>query len=295
MTATVRRQRLRALLTGDRCYFPASVFDALSARIAGDIGYECGMYAGSVASLAVLGAPDIILLTLSEFAEQARRFGRASALPVIADADHGYGNALNVMRTVEELEHAGLAALTIEDTDLPRPFGAPKPRPLPLAEGIGKMRAAVAARRDSALCILARTGALGMTGLEDALERFRAYQDTGVDGVFLTGVSSMQEVDAFAKEARLPILLGGLPAKLQDREELAARGVRIALQGHHPFMAALSALRATMQALRDGAPLPDTLPKADLDRLSGEIVRVTKIKKPVQFGRAFPSRHKSLR
>lgn len=80
----------------------------------------------------------------------------------------------------------------------------------------------------------------------------------------------MQEVDAFAKEARLPILLGGLPAKLQDRKELAARGVRIALQGHHPFMAALSALRATMQALRDGAPLPDTLPKADLDRLSGE-------------------------
>lgn len=270
MTATARRQRLRALLASDRCYFPASVFDALSARTAEDIGFECGMYAGSVASLAVLGAPDIILLTLSEFAEQARRFGRASTLPVIADADHGYGNALNVMRTVEELEHAGLAALTIEDTDLPRPFGQPAPRPLSLAEGIGKMRAAVAARSDSALCVLARTGALGMTGLADTLERLRAYQDTGVDGVFLTGVSTLQEVDAFAKVAHLPILLGGLPAKLQDREELAARGVRIALQGHHPYMAALAAVRATMQALRDGAPLPQTMSKADLDRLSGE-------------------------
>lgn len=270
MTATARRQRLRALLASDRCYHPASVFDALSARIAEDIGFECGMYAGSVASLAVLGAPDLILLTLTEFADQARRFGRASALPVIADADHGYGNALNVMRTVEELEHAGLAALTIEDTDLPRPFDQPKPRPLPLAEGVGKMRAAVAARGDSALVLVARTGALAMTGLDDTLERFRAYQDTGVDGVFLTGVTSFQEMDAFAKVARLPILLGGLPAKLLDKQELAARGVRIALQGHQPFMAALEAVRATMQALRDGAPLPQLVAKEALDHLSEE-------------------------
>lgn len=272
MTATDRRQRLRALLASDRCYFPASVFDALSARIAEDIGFECGMYAGSVASLAVLGAPDLILLTLTEFAEQARRFGRASTLPVIADADHGYGNALNVMRTVEELEHAGLAALTIEDTDLPRPFDQPKPRPLPLAEGVGKMRAAVAARSDSALILVARTGALAMTGLDDTLERFRAYQDTGVDGVFLTGVSTMQDIDAFAKITRVPIFLGGLPPKLLDRQELATRGVRIALQGHQPFMAALEAVRATMRALRDGAPLPKVIAKEELDSLSGEAV-----------------------
>jgi len=103
------------------------------------------MYAGSVASMVVLGAPDIILLTLSEFAAQARRICRASSIPLICDADHGYGNALNVMRTVEELANAGVSGLTIEDTDLPRPFGTDKPRLLPLAEGLGKMRAAVKA------------------------------------------------------------------------------------------------------------------------------------------------------
>ncbi|MDF2119623.1 isocitrate lyase/PEP mutase family protein [Roseiarcaceae bacterium H3SJ34-1] len=272
MTATSRRQRLRALLASDQCYFPGSVFDAISARIAQEIGFETGMYAGSVASLAVLGAPDIILLTLSEFAEQARRIGRASDLPVIADADHGYGNALNVMRSVEELEHAGLAALTIEDTLLPRPFDQKAVTAVSLREGIGKMKAAVAARSDPSLCVIARTGALLMGGLSDALERFRAYQDTGVDGVFLTGVTSMSEIDAFAAVARLPILLGGTPAGLLNRKELASRGVRIALQGHQPFMAAVAAVRKTMLAQRNGTELPELVAKPDLDRLSGEPV-----------------------
>jgi carboxyvinyl-carboxyphosphonate phosphorylmutase len=278
MTATSRRQRLRALLASDQCYFPASVFDAISARTAQEIGFEAGMYAGSVASLAVLGAPDIILLTLSEFAEQARRIGRASDLPVIADADHGYGNALNVMRSVEELEHAGLAALTIEDTLLPRPFDQKASTAIPLNEGIGKMKAAVAARSDATLCVIARTGAIAMSGLSDALERFRAYQDTGVDGMFLTGITSMSELDAFAAVARLPILLGGTPAKLQDRKELASRGVRIALQGHQPFMAAVAAVRNTMLALRNGVELPELVAKSDLDRLSGEPVWTARTK-----------------
>ncbi|MDP4593768.1 MAG: isocitrate lyase/phosphoenolpyruvate mutase family protein, partial [Beijerinckiaceae bacterium] len=93
--------------------------------------------------------------------------------------DHGYGNALNVMRTVEELENAGVSGLTIEDTDLPRPFGQAKPRLLPLREGIGKMRAAIAARQETDLCVFARTSALGITGQDDMLERLKAYQDTG--------------------------------------------------------------------------------------------------------------------
>ena len=214
------------------------------------------MYAGSVASLVVLGAPDIILLTLSEFAAQARRICRASPIALICDADHGYGNALNVMRTVEELENAGVAGLTIEDTDLPRPFGVAKARPLSLAEGAGKMRAAVAARQDPGLCVFARTGALSMTGLEDMLERLRAYQDTGVDGVFLTGVAKKTEVEAIAKTARLPILLGAIGQDIDDSAFLAAHGVRVALMGHQPYMAALEAIRACMQAQRDGTPLP---------------------------------------
>ena len=104
MRWTARRERFRALLSGDACFHPGSVYDAISARIAEDLGFETGMFAGSIASMTVLGAPDIVVLTLSEFADQAHRICRAGELPLIVDADHGYGNALNVMRTVEALE-----------------------------------------------------------------------------------------------------------------------------------------------------------------------------------------------
>src|SRR5580692_8273351 len=140
-----RRRRFRAVLAGDRCVHPGSVFDALSARIAEELGFEIGMFAGSIASFTVLGAPDLIVLALTEFAEQAYRICRAGNLPLLVDADHGYGNALNVMRTVEELENAGIAALTIEDTALPRSFGETKPQLISIEEGVGKMRAALAA------------------------------------------------------------------------------------------------------------------------------------------------------
>lgn len=101
-----RRERFRSVLSGNKCVYPGSVFDPISARIAEDLGFEVGMFAGSVASMTVLGAPDLIVLTLTEFAAQAHRICRAGNLPLLCDADHGYGNALNVMRTVEELETA---------------------------------------------------------------------------------------------------------------------------------------------------------------------------------------------
>lgn len=256
MNPACPRARLGDILSGESCIRPASVFDPISARLAESIGFEAGMYAGSVASLVVLGAPDIILLTLTEFAAQARRICRASAIPLICDADHGYGNALNAMRTVEELEAAGVAGLTIEDTDLPRPFGVKAARPLSIAEGIGKMKAALAARADANLKVFARTGAIAMTGIEDGLERLRAYQETDCDGVFLTGVKTKAEVEAIAKVARKPILLGAIGADIDDAGFLAAHGVRVALLGHQPFAAAVEAIRQTMKAQREGAPLP---------------------------------------
>ena len=252
MNWTSRRQRMRAILEGGDVVYPASVFDPLSARIAEDIGFEAGMYAGSVASLAVLGAPDLILLTLPEFAQQALRINRAATLPVLADADHGYGNALNVMRTVQEMEAAGIAALTIEDTSLPRAFGEERQRPVSIEEGVGKMRAAVAARSDKSLVVLARTGAIMMTGLDDTLARVAAYAKTGVDGIFLAGIRAKAEIEAVHATTKLPLLFGALVPEIDDKPFLAAHGVRFALQGHSPFMCAVEAVRKTMQALRDG-------------------------------------------
>jgi len=121
MDFTTRRERYRRILAGDKCVYPGSVFDPISARIAEDLGFEVGMFAGSIASGTVLGAPDLIVLTLTEFAQQIHRICRAGDLSLMVDADHGYGNALNVMRTVEELETAGVAAATVgtpcEDVD----------------------------------------------------------------------------------------------------------------------------------------------------------------------------------
>lgn len=271
---TRRRETFRGLIETDVCYHPGSVFDPISARIAEDIGFELGMFAGSVASLAVLGAPDLILLTLSEFADQAYRINRASNLPLLVDADHGYGNALNVRRTVEELETAGVAALTIEDTNLPQPFGAVgSTQVLSIDEGAGKMRAALSGRQDPAMVIAARTSAATINGLDDAIARGKAYQEAGVDAIFFTGITEDHQVEALSSALSVPLFLGGSGTGiLGDRKFLAERGVRISLQGHHPFMAAIQSTYETLMSLRDGMSPQDVKVKAS----SGFIEKVTR-------------------
>lgn len=249
---TDRRERYRETIAGSACIHPGSVHDAISARIAEEIGFEVGMFAGSIASFTVLGAPDLIVLTLPEFAEQAYRINRAGKLPLMVDADHGYGNALNVMRTVQELETAGVAALMIEDTLLPRAFGETRPSVISLEEGVGKMRAALAAREDASLTIIGRTSSPSITGLADGIRRLKAYEATGVDALFIAGGLTRSDLDAIAGEVKIPLMLGGVPGDLQDKDYLASRGVRIALQGHQPFSAAVKAIHDTLRALRDG-------------------------------------------
>jgi carboxyvinyl-carboxyphosphonate phosphorylmutase len=261
---TPRREAFRAVLDTEICVHPGSVFDPISARIAEDIGFEVGMFAGSVASLTVLGAPDLIVLTLSEFAEQAYRINRAGNLPLLVDADHGYGNALNVKRTVEELETAGVAALTIEDTDLPQPFGTVgSTRVLSIDEGVGKMKAALEGRQDASLVIAGRTSAAAINSLDDAIARGVAYQAAGVDAMFFTGVSSREDVEAVSVALDIPIFFGGSGGGvLGDCDYLAKQGVRISLQGHHPIMAVVQATYTTLKALRDGTPPSEIAGKA---------------------------------
>ena len=254
MDWTERRDRARAIVNGPRCIYPGSVFDPISARIAEDLGFEACMFAGSIASFTVLGTPDIVMLTLSEFAQQAYRINRAGKLPLFVDADHGYGNALNVKRTVEELETAGVAGLTIEDTSLPTGFGATGATLIPIAEGVGKMKAALAGRQDKRLLVIARTGAMAMTGVDDTIARLKAYEATGVDMLFMSGVKTRAQLDAVAAAVKLPIFLGGTTAELLDLDYLSARNVRVCLQGHLPFMAAVNAVHETLKALRDGTP-----------------------------------------
>jgi carboxyvinyl-carboxyphosphonate phosphorylmutase len=272
-----RREVLRSILSGSSFIRPGSVYDATSIRIAEDLGFELGMFGGSVASLAVLGDPDVTLITLTELAEQMRRMSRASALPVLVDADHGYGNALNVRRTVQELEAAGAAGLTIEDTLLPQAFGQAKTELISLEEGVGKMKAALSGRGDPTLVVIGRTGAASITSLDDAIARARAYEATGVDALFFTGIKARSELDAISAATRLPIVLGGAPEEMIEPDYLVGRRVRIALQGHAPFAAATQAVYATLKALRDGESLKGLKGLASSE-LTGRVTREADVK-----------------
>lgn len=258
MNHTEQRKRLRAVFAGTKCVSPASVYDPLSARVAEAIGYEIGMLAGSVASNTTLAAPDLIVLTLTEFADQIRRIMRASRLSLIVDADHGYGNALNVMRTVQELEYAGVSAMSIEDTALPTRFGQAEGADelISTEEMVGKLRAAVKARQDPSLVIAGRTAALKVEGTEKAVARAKAYAATGVDAIFIVGVESLDQVEAVHHSAKLPVIVGSAPASLK-REDFAARSARILLQGHQPIAAAVKALQETYTYLYNGGAPAD--------------------------------------
>jgi len=254
MKWTDRRNRFRAILNGGDCVRPASVFDPLSARIAEHLGFEIGLFAGSTASLTILGAPDLVLLTASELVQQAQRICRATSIPLLVDGDHGYGNALNVARTVEELANVGAAAATIEDTILPTPFGGAGTAGLiSLEEGVGKMRAAVAARPDETFVVIGRTNA-GSTRIDDTIRRLSAYEGAGVDALFIVGLKSLAELSAITSATTLPLILAGISAELENANLSVCR-VRINLQGHLPIMAAVQSVYETMKALRDGTNL----------------------------------------
>jgi len=269
---TEQRKRFRAILNGTECLSPASVYDPLSARVAESVGYKLGILAGSVSSNTTLAAPDLIVLTLTDFADQVRRMMRISDLSLLVDADHGYGNALNVMRTVEELEHAGVSAMSIEDTSLPIRYQQPegKDELISVGEMVGKLKAAVAARRDPSTVIAGRTAALKVEGTEKTVERVRAYAATGVDCIFIIGVESAEQVKAVHDASKLPVIIG--PGKTSaTREEFAQAGGRVLLQGHQPVAAAVKALREVYAHFYGGGSAADLKDKVasnkDMDAL----------------------------
>lgn len=244
------RRQLRALLATPKCYDTASVFDPMSARIAGELGFEVGILGGSVAALQVLAAPDVALINQAEFVEQATRVCRVAELPVIADADHGYGNAINTMRTIVELERAGITAITIEDTWLPPRYGTDGLELIELPEALDKVRAALKARTDPELVIIARTHA-GVLDIPSTIERVKAYQDAGADGICMIGVRDCEHLEQISRHCHVPLMLitYGSP-HLKDREQLAELGVRVVVNGHGAYFAAIKATYDFMCAQR---------------------------------------------
>ncbi len=251
MGAHEQRKRLREILAGDEFVSPASVYDPLTARAAEALGYEMMMFAGSTASLTVLGAPDLVVLTLSEFAEQCHRITRVSSLPLMVDADHGYGNALNVMRCVQEMEAAGVSAMSIEDTVLPRAFGSSGETFTSVEEGVGKMKAALAARSDPSFVIYGRTSAIRAEGIEGVLKRAKAYEEVGVDGLFFVGLRTKAELEALRAQSSLPFIMGSTGPEIADRAYLASQGARVGGWDHAPLQAAARAAYDSLRGHRE--------------------------------------------
>lgn len=260
MQATARRERLRRVLHGDETVLLPAAFDAVSARIIELAGFDIALLSGSVSAASLQGVPDLILVTMTEVAQLAKRVVDAASLSLFVDADHGFGNALNAMRCVQELEAAGVAALTLEDTALPRPYGTQGPSAISIQEMCGKLKAAVAAREDPSLVIIGRTDTIRYRGLDEALERARAYQETGVDGIFVAGAQTREHLEAVRQAVALPVIASGLPKPENGKsgvQILQEIGYRLTLMSTMPFRVAIQAMHEALTHLKaHGEPGP---------------------------------------
>lgn len=255
------RRRLRAILARSECTIGASIFDPLSARIADMVGWELVKLPGSVAKFANLAVPESIALqNMSDLVDVCRRITRVCNASLTVDADDGGVNALNIRRTVEDLEAAGVSGIEIEDNRVPERYGDSGRHGLmfSIPEQVGKLKAAVAARRDSDTVIIARSGAFDELPLAQAAERLRAYSDTGVEGIMLPAIKDRAMLEAVAGATHLPLLLLRVPADVMaDKALLNQARVRVCYTQQAAYTMAIKAMYDGLKHLKDGLPVQD--------------------------------------
>ncbi len=268
--------RLRDLLRQPGTLMVPGAFDMVSARLVERAGFPAVYMTGFGQSASHLGLPDAGYISLPEMVERARNMVHAVGIPVIADADTGYGNELNVRRTVELYEAAGLAGLHIEDQVSPKRCGHTLGRQVvPTEEMVRKIRAAVDARRDPNFLIIARTDARSGYGLAEALHRGRRYEEAGADAVFIESPETEEELAQAARGFRIPLVnvadFGRTPILPATR--LAEMGFKIAIYPITTLLAAARAIERALTALREhGTPVPahpDLMPFRDMLDLVG--------------------------
>lgn len=247
--------RLRALLAENRCVVAPGVADAFAARLVAIEGFEAIYMTGFGTSLTRLGLPDVGLLTASEMVDNAYRIADASGLPLVADADTGYGNPINTRRTIRDYEKAGVAGVHIEDQSWPKRCGhlAGK-RVIPATEMVAKIKAACDARRDPDFVIIARTDAIAVEGLEAALERGERYREAGADVLFIEAPVGRAEVEKVAARFKGVPLLYNMAAsgKTPDlpADELGRLGFRLAIYPNWLILAAIPAMQNLLKELK---------------------------------------------
>jgi 2,3-dimethylmalate lyase len=252
--------RLRERFAAGEMVLAPGCYDALSARLVEEAGFDAAYMTGFGSAASLLGRPDVGLLSMSEMVDNARRIAAAIGIPVIADADTGYGNALNVIRTVHEYAAAGVAAIHIEDQVMPKKCGHMEGKQLIGAgEMAAKVGAAVAAREDSQMLIIARTDARAVEGLDAALERARRYAAAGADVLFVEAPQSEAEIEAVAAAfPDLPLLFnyaeGGKTPPV-SHAVLRELGFSLVIFPLSALLVATGAIRAVLAQIRaDGTP-----------------------------------------
>ncbi len=249
-------RRLRELLAGDGIVVAGGAHDALSARIVQQVGFPLCVVTGAGLSM-VRGYPDVGLMSMKEVVDAAAYIADAVEIPVIVDADTGYGNAINAMRTVRAFERAGVAGIHIEDQVWPKRCGHMfGKRVIPKEEMAQKIRAACDARRDRDFVVIARCDALMVNGLEDTLERGEVYLEAGADMLFFEMRESLEEIRAMADRfrGRIPLLFNHSPSGMVPRlpvRELEAMGFKIAAFYVHALMAACKTMREVLTEIRE--------------------------------------------
>jgi 2,3-dimethylmalate lyase len=264
------RVRLRHLLAGNGPVVAPGAYDALSARLVEQAGFDVVYMTGFGTTASLIGRPDVGLLTGTEMVDNARRIAAAVDVPVIADADTGYGNAINVVRTVQAYEQAGVAGIHLEDQVMPKKCGHMSGKAvIPADEMVGKIRAAVAARRDSDFLLIARTDAAAVEGLSAALDRARAYADAGADVLFVEAPTSEDDIARVAEELRgvAPLVFnwaeGGRTPPI-PLARIAELGFALVLFPIGTLLAATAGIRRLLASLRaEGVPAVDDLPTFD--------------------------------
>ena len=261
---------LRSLLAGPTPLLAPGAYDGLSARMVEQAGFDAVYMTGFGTTASLIGRPDVGLLTGSEMVDNARRIVSAVDVPVVADADTGYGNALNVLRTVQLYEQAGVAGLQLEDQVAPKKCGHMSGKAvIETTEMVGKLEAAVAARRDPDLVLIARTDAVAVSGVEDAIARGRAYAAAGADVLFVEAPTSEDDVARIAGELRgvAPLVFnwaeGGRTPPL-PLSRIAELGFSLVIYPIGTLLAATAGMRALLATLRaDGVPSLAGLPGFD--------------------------------
>ena len=252
------REQFRSVLARPTCTLAANIFDPLSASIAHMLEYEVCVLSGSVGKVANLGVPDGVLSNMSDVVDHCRRITRIADVSLMVDAEDGFGNAVNVARTVREMEAAGVSAIEIEDNFVPKEFNVQNPGLISKEEQVGKLQAAVAARTDLTTVIVARSAALGLTPLDEALDRIQAYSQTGAEALMLTGSRSRDQLEAVHRVTTLPICVLSPPADIRnDTAFLAATGVKILMLGNPTFSVTVKAIFDSLEHLKEGGSLEE--------------------------------------